>query len=1133
MVWGHLAALGGRELGHWYPAQSRIDAIAGELRALETFALQPAEDIASTVGVVSATLSEAARAEDFPERQLVQWTWLGAQYRLHAGEGGPVAGAAGAALAFLAKRVGRSLTADIVPDLNWVLETTVQTLWGLLPSAGAAGFLSASELAAIEIRLGELADQPFDEDVVRAGCAKPLAELALFARTPQLQALPAKVEGLFTAARRSGEGSRTARAALLYVAETADVVRDTEGFLGLLDDAYVIDLAFAAAEQQTRCLPILHGLLADYPYVGDLALVGDPSAPLDLYAQYVVCAALDSLRDGAAPTMLVTRESGPFPLLAAFFAAVGSARAEAKLDRERLENWPAGQAIVISDGPTKFKAVFLGEVRIGSSRRFQLAMDKSAKLTVPIDLAPYISAAKAPHKRLSSGKVLGEWLKHRHVDPLSNLTGAARRRDGEQTGILLVGSRSKLDAFAGCPRPLGSDIGAAVGLKYAVGGRFEAMGGTVTDTPYIYACSDADTAYELIRNPPAHVRDWRVVVDGAKAMKALHAHLTTDGAGVLPPMCAIVELHDRETAWDLLRKKFTVWYLEDHDVRPPSSAHEAGLDADGFARVLGRQSFHWHAVQRRHALPHEFLGAVADWMTKAADARSEGSLQSLELLVSQFMRSAIARPIPTEDSTRALQELARRVAMQAAMLRHYSALAGELHALFAPLQEETLPSTDRRAAISMVVGPTAGSRTAVVCRSLQIASACAEAVRSDEILNRVTWTNLDGIRAGAPFDRIVVPGWLDRLSMRELSNNGYAASLELLLHPFEARWLERTTAGGQRWERRIEAGTVEALAEVASRLRKRGREARLWREQTLGRLSSSLPSKDQQDEELAAAEGDAPEFEKLETRSIAAMHSSLFKGREHQPVVQAQLVLFDEPGRHAFLRAGGKVIVLEGPELHRSVGSAAGAAEKMLYRNVDALEPGWLLAIPVGGDRDLIDARADQFINGADRVRSLAATWKTAVRKYMERHRLEPPVVARRLREAGVARDAATIRSWTSASATIAPRGYREVIPVIGRLTGDPTLKANEQQVLQAIDLIYRARARAADAIVAELFAGEIDLDATELRFDLNGSVIRYGLHRIQSVDGLCNVPADVIGKVRTFLPEARLEPEAVPEGAA
>jgi hypothetical protein len=260
-------------------------------------------------------------------------------------------------------------------------------------------------------------------------------------------------------------------------------------------------------------------------------------------------------------------------------------------------------------------------------------------------------------------------------------------------------------------------------------------------------------------------------------------------------------------------------------------------------------------------------------------------------------------------------------------------------------------------------------------------------------------------------------------------------------------------------------------------------------------------------------EDDAPEYERLEARSLDAVRLGVFRGRENQPVVRTQLVVFEEPGSHAFLRTGGKVIVLSGPRVESAVG---GQAEKLLYRSVETLEPGWLLAIPRGGDRDLVDARADQFIAQAATVRATASLWKRAMRNYLNRSGLELSAVARRMREAGVSRDAATIRYWTTTTATIAPRGYREVIPVIARLTGDVPLSTRQAEVIQAIDLIYRARSRAAEVIVAELFAGEIDLDAPELTFDLDGAVLRYGLHRIQSLEGLCDAPADVVGKVRS-----------------
>lgn len=1115
-------------MGHWYPAQRRVEILSAELQKLEAFALEPADDVAATVATVSATLSIAAQREGFPQRQLRQWTWLGSRYRMHAARGGPIASAAGGALAFLNKRVVGAISSEDVQDLNWVLETTIAFL-----RAGAdddsESYLSPAELTGIAERLNRLETAPYNEAAVRAAAAHPIAELEVFSLSPHLQGVGAKIEALFDAARHDGLEGRIARAALLYLAEDKDVVADSEGFLGLMDDVYVIDLAFARVEQQTRCLPILNGLLADLPYVGEVALVGEPPRPLDLYGQYVVCAVLDSLRTDAAPTMLVVREVGPFAFLAAFFAAVRSSREEASIDRARLDAWPVGQPVVISDGANSFKAVFYGEETIGKKRCFRLGVDKSASLNVPADLAPYISAAAAPHRRLSAGTDIGVWLKSRHVDPLVNLTGSARTRRGEQTGILLLGARSKLDAYINFARPLGSNVGALVGLRYVSSTTHEDLSGTATDTPYIYACSDAATAYELVRNPPAHIRGWRVIVDGARAMRSLHASLSTDGQGNLPPMCVLAELHDRELSSEVLQRGFNVWYLEDHDVRPPGAAVEASGQSDILDRVVSRQSAHWHAVQIRHLRNHPFLEAVDAWMVRASEKRVDDSIQNLGLLIAAFMRSALARPTNDQVPDAALQTAARTIAQHAGGLRNYAPLAAEAYELFAPFLHEPLPQLGKIDALLALSFDSTPSRVAVVCRSVSIAAACGAAARSNGLTDRVFWTNLEGVRAQAPFDRIVVPGWLDRLSMRELASNGYGKTLELILYPFEQRWFDKTVAAGARWERRIEAGTLKALSSVSARLTNAGREAPMWRSETWERLQAVVTSKETTDP-LEVPEADAPEFERLEGQNVGAVQRAALIGREGHPTARAQLVMFDDPGRHIFLRAGGRVIVLAGPGIDQRA-TTGGDAEKLLYRSVDALEPGWVLAIAEGGDRDLVDARADLFIQDAPKVRALAEAWKVALRRYMNRMGLEAAAVARRLREAGVSRDTATVRYWTTNSTTVAPRGYKDVIPVIARLTMDDDLKSSQTKVLAAIECIYRARSRAAEAIVQELFSGAIDLDARHLAFEIGGAVVQYGLHTVQSLEGLCDVPVEILGRIRTLA--AQVQPAAEDVGAS
>jgi hypothetical protein len=62
---------------------------------------------------------------------------------------------------------------------------------------------------------------------------------------------------------------------------------------------------------------------------------------------------------------------------------------------------------------------------------------------------------------------------------------------------------------------------------------------------------------------------------------------------------------------------------------------------------------------------------------------------------------------------------------------------------------------------------------------------------------------MDDLRKYAPVRHLIIPGWLDRMSMREIANNGYSEHVELILFPFEQRWLRATLDANRKWERNV------------------------------------------------------------------------------------------------------------------------------------------------------------------------------------------------------------------------------------------------------------------------------------------------------------------------------------------
>jgi hypothetical protein len=1019
---------------------------------------------------------------------------------------------AGAALNFLGKRVDMPrIDAAAVQDLNWVLDSTVLRLRGKLNPEGFRLCLAPDELLVIEGRLAQFASilDEFKIDEIRQRVQSQINELEALSRDVHLDGVVAKVETLFEASAHNSKEGAAARSALLYLADGHDAVPDAFGILGLLDDVYVIDRTYAIVKGTARCLPLLLTFLDQWPFVADLALAGTPPMPLDRFNQYFTCACLNSLFAERQPDLLIVRESAGSCAIAALFAALQCARMQSDCLEAEISAWREGQPVVISDGQQKFKALFKRVELLGGRPKVRLGVRKSGSLTVDMNVAPYIARSVIPHKQLCDGNALSVWLKNRHLDPLVMLTGG-RRRLQRQECVLLVGPRNKIDDYFSCLRPFGTSASALVGTRYVgTDSTHRDLGQGTSDTPFIYACSDTAIAWDLITKPPEHVSGWRVIVDGARAGRTLRTSLEH----VDVPVCIVAELHEREAAADLIRRGMVVWALEHRDVEAPSSSTPRTSDKDDtLTRSLRRSGAHSAQTMDVRTVHSDFLErAVACLGKLRSSGDNEASAGALEYAVAAFIRKAISCPFQSSEIEHRLDQEARKIEAQASVLRIYDTRAEEVVALFKRWTAPT-PRTDRQSELVDLIENIPPSRSiAIVCRSARIAETCREVTERDAKLKRATWTNLERLRKSAPYDWVIVPGWLDKMSMREIANNGYSGRLGLILYPFEQRWFSSIREASQKWERRLEEKTTTSLRRLTAVSKLNTGGASLWPEQA----DEHVKAVTQDSPDDAVEESDAPVFEEIEARTIAALQKRIEHEKTNRATASARLVLFEEDGAYAFLPPAGRVIVLadsDGPLDSRLLKGSD--AERVLFRTVSRLEHGMVLAFSSGDDRDLVDARADQFIPHAPAVRETARAWKDALKRHLKPTTAGYTDFSRRLALEGERRDPYTIRTWATHTNSIAPRNYRVVVPLIATLTGDLGLQQLMPQVLAAIDQIYRARAQAADAIIREIFSGEIDVNSGQLAFELNGVIIAYTLHRVREVSGVQEVPIELIGKI-------------------
>lgn len=1083
-----------------------------QLARLEVVARSQLDNSAEYLSHISLQLGRAQNRADFPIGQIPRWLWLASQFRLSAEAESIVAAKAAAALHFLEQVIDRpELSTEDIQDLNWVLESTVRILGSIVGPADLRGCLSEDELARIDDYLVAYEDEwPFDIVTIEIAVEMQMRLLLSFVGVGDIASLDTKVAILLEAATREGTEYTPARAALRYLANVEDVVCDRSGVLGLIDDIYVIEWAYAAVESQTRCLPLLEAMLRRWPFVASTGLAAR-GQPLDRYAQYVSCATLFTLF-GSTSGVLVLRETGAFPMIASVAAGLEAARLQSENFAEELELWKDNDPVTISDGTTTFHAVFAGTTKIGGQKRYKLHVADSGTISVSTEILPYISRSSRRYKRLSQGRHILGWLKDRNVDSLTHLTGSGKRRPERYQAILLVGPRWKLDEYLNLITPFGATPPTLLGARWIdAQGNSVDLSGSATDRPLLYACADPSVASDLVADPPEYIASWRIVVDGARAGRTLHAALSTSSRIDQVSLCVLAELHEREATEGLCKQGLrNLWYLEDQDVTVPPTAHAGkSREANPLARFLGRQSNHWVGTQTLRSETNDFLEAVADWLeNQTSQNRDDPALQALDLSVATFLRRVIGQPLSEENKD--TERLINNVLAQASVLAVYDVGAQRLRELFVQFLAGDAKIADRRAPLTEIANcAPKGETMAVVCRSSPIASRCCELSRGDVMLERFDWLTVEALRRAAPYDRVVIPGWLDRQAMREISANGYGAQTELLLLPFEHRWYERVLAAARRWERRLEHDTALLLRHISDTAL--AAPTMRWREQTRRRMEViSAPAAE-------AAVDDEPHTDFIEARAVEALVRALPHASDNHTYATAQLVLFDDPGTYALLPPQGQVIALQipqpAPNQHRKVGSA----ERQLLISVSALEPGMLLALPETTDRDLIDARADQLLPEAHNTRAAADCWKRALKRHIDSGEDSFQSFARRMAEAGEPRDAATIRSWAGDTRSIAPRSFRRVVPLLATLTGDNELSSSIPATLAAIDQIYRARAQAAELLLQEIFSNKLDLSGSRLALTVGGHPLSFGLHRVERCAGLRDVPADLIGRAARF----------------
>jgi len=1107
----------------WYPQRSRIEELSRALHSCE--GAQPENNDAFLIEI-SAAIRHFSQFDLLSSYLLRDWVWIGSQYRIHSNNS-VIHRVAGRFLVYLCSIAGdeTEVTEELCMDLNWTTGSTISLLEKQLGSESFGSFLSADEKRSVDKKLDTMNLKDVgDLELEISPYIKRFSDVSSQTYLPYLCN---EITKLLDVAVLGDENSELANKALVYLTEPDDVVPDRLGYFGLVDDIYVIENVFGKIEGKALWAPILSKYEEMWPCIQKIVFDdSSKSVKLSSFSQMVAGAALTTLFGGGDKKMnIVLPEKGPSASIIALLSIVSSIRNQSVQQLKAIDSLEKGDHVVLGGGGLPVNAIFEDRRQEDNGMGFYwIKLARDLRVSLGREAAIQLRKSPRPHGRLSSLKKFNSWKSNYRPFALSSLFDQIVNLDVFTPETLFVTKKQNLDQYQAEILPMGESITSLVGIKYFTkAGVEKRLSGNQLAEPLLYSCSDPLIATQImIGELPSAIGfvPKYIVVDGAHLAEALFQHLDESMVNDECRIVAISSLYEREACKNIESAGFSSWLINNNDVNPVFEDHpyESSYGEGALSRYFERQFIQEVSGCETHTINDtniEYFASCLEELRNRDDLNNDHYLNTIALLASITL-GKIRMCLSTSDRSEFsdIVNLLNNLKEKCSVLLQFDDEVRQLYEVSDLIIKDGL-SDVRGCAVDELIEGLSEGKHAVLCHSQNAALFAKENYsRKSGSRSDIAWVSIRELRNDAPFDTIIVPGWLNRKIMREVSAAGYALKTHYILFPFEAQWYETSRKAGDIWKKRL--------------LSKHGER---WKDQerVYGKVVENS-----EDLFAAAADNTLEDFTEYPQNESEISHSEWAEqlvrqvitggeGQKDDHPVHARLTMFDEPGMFIYLPPYGKVICLN--EIIGANTSFAGssdksnAIEKLINKDVCDIKQGDLLAFPESGTGDLLDVLADKMMKHADEVRGLAGLWKKSLIEYSEKYELNISQLRGLLKSHGLERGDATISHWVSGQCTtIAPAYWKKEIPIIAEFTGHEVLRGRLNDVLSSIELIYSKRREAAVKLVSYLADKDIDFENGKIAVDIDGASLLYRVMTVRAIDPVSEVSNEIVGRLQSAL---------------
>jgi hypothetical protein len=1063
------------QLGCIYPSRTRVEELNREVDRLAKSIGKGIEGWEDILPGLSACLETFAASPASNGHQVLGWLRLAAVFRRKAIENSDEARDVLSALYFLNRSRKFWDTPAKLQELNWVQDRALDQLGMNFDSGWIYNAITDEEMQAIQQRVLRTVetDKRHASEIAKQISIQVETIRALTILT-DITDFDQKLEALIDAAKGDGVGSELARAALVYLADTDDVIPDDVGILGLLDDLYVIEWAYATVEEQAYGLPLLSDLQQRIPHLESSYLSANGMI-LDRFGQYVVGNA-QAVLEGSQNDYIVLRDAEAFvaPVIGSIALSAMRENAEAGANTK----WDEGTILnLLNFGQSPERVRYLRHQVIGDDEKIVVEVGSSGRLFLPANLAASMEVSpRQDYKMLSNGSAVSAWQHHHSVDPLHFLLKGRPRSDARRA-VLVMAPRNLLERYLPSLHCRGEAIAKVVGATWISSAeREEPLSHSVIDRAMIYACGSAMVARNLIEDPPPGVVAFDLIALGTQAYGEIKAEFSGREVPELRMLCLADISEVPGPPRDAL-------VMEDDVVLPWSLRPRGFGQTDPLARALNRQYNHWIVDRRVRVFPNKSLATISQFLEDRHESPEDEfspivpQLRSFLSDAGKMPRSGGSVSDRLKDRALVLSRAAKAEALYDRSLVGVSQALGELSDAgdFAPDIFGGIVANESKT-------------VAILCRSHQEALETTTMLM-ERGLNGAGLTAPELLR-DAPVEHLVVPGWHGAATMRRLDTIVPAAKLDYLLFDFQEDWFDRVTDGVRKRVRSLNT----PIEHLNGGRQPRGTEAHLvW---PIPARSNPAPSDDSLD--FVPPTEKRPDLDGLFER----IHRNAKNGSEAE--VSGTPVILDDYASYMFLPPHADLVLLNRDAQRPEDACIA----------VGQLREGDVFVLKDGSHRELFQELAPNYLRDPGTVLEAADLWRQPLKNAHAAGSVAWSNFRKRLANAGLQRSDMAYRNWINGQ-TVAPMNYREVIPTICALSDDPKIQKAGLASVQAVSALYEARHEAADHIFEQLVKGTADQTAGTLRIEVGSTCVDLNIHRVEFVGEVATCAHSLLWKLQ------------------